>query len=277
VSSRQSGLDELIAAVAGSGSRPPVVAFVGSGGKTSSMFALARALPGRVMVTTTTRILNPERASFREGRGFGSLSIVPNPSSPEGLEGLGASGLRTVLASAISEDGTKLAGLAPESLAAILPLFDAVLVEADGSRGLSIKAPSDREPLIPGCATAVVGLVGLDALGKRLDDRVAHRPELLGPLVGCASGEAIRAEHVLRLALSPNGLFKAAPAGAKRVVLLNKSDAAAPLTAERCAELLRASRAADAVVIAAMGAPDSTADDAADLAADLRACTGFSR
>ena len=35
---------------------PEIVAIVGGGGKTSLMFALANALPGRVVTTTTTRI-----------------------------------------------------------------------------------------------------------------------------------------------------------------------------------------------------------------------------
>ena len=37
--------------------RPPgIVSIVGGGGKSSLMFALARGLPGRVVMTTTTRI-----------------------------------------------------------------------------------------------------------------------------------------------------------------------------------------------------------------------------
>ena len=43
-------------AALGIGGRPELVAFVGGGGKTSLMFALAAALPGRVVMTTTTRI-----------------------------------------------------------------------------------------------------------------------------------------------------------------------------------------------------------------------------
>ncbi len=45
-----------IRAALGIESRPQLVAFVGGGGKTSLMFALAAELPGRTLVTTTTRI-----------------------------------------------------------------------------------------------------------------------------------------------------------------------------------------------------------------------------
>ena len=47
--------EELVAAL-GLSDAPGVVAIVGGGGKSSLMFALARALPGRVVMTTTTRI-----------------------------------------------------------------------------------------------------------------------------------------------------------------------------------------------------------------------------
>jgi probable selenium-dependent hydroxylase accessory protein YqeC len=240
----------------------PVIAFVGAGGKTSSMFALARAFAStrepsssRVLVTTTTRILNPDGASWREGKLFGSLFVHPDPSSPEARARLRSAGGRVVLASAKDESGTKLAGVEPETISVLVPLFDAILVEADGARGLSIKAPSEREPVVPQCATAVVGLVGLDAIGMPLDERIAHRPELLGPLVGCAPGEAISPEHVLRLACAPEGLFKGSPPGAMRILLLNKADAASPEAAELCAFLVRESGAVDAVVIGALGAP----------------------
>ena len=230
------------------------------------MFALARAfarepsgsrepLGSRVLVTTTTRILDPGRASWREGRRFGALLIHPCPESPEALESLRSSGPRVVLASAKDESGTKLAGIAPEAIAALVPLFGAILVEADGARGLSIKAPSEREPVLPSCATAVVGLVGLDAVGKPLDDRVAHRPELLGRLVGCAPGEAISPERILLLAASPEGLFKGTPPGATRILLLNKADAVPRELAQRCASLIRESGLVDSVVIGALGAP----------------------
>jgi probable selenium-dependent hydroxylase accessory protein YqeC len=43
-------------AALGLGCGPELVAFVGGGGKTSLLFALAVALPGRVVITTTTRI-----------------------------------------------------------------------------------------------------------------------------------------------------------------------------------------------------------------------------
>lgn len=266
------GLEALLAQVMARTSRDPVVAFVGAGGKTSSMFALARAFalrgpsgdasgalsPPRVLVATTTRILNPDRATPREGQSFGALVLEVDPSTPEALRRLEAAGTRVVLGSSLSADGLKLMGVGAETLCAAASIFDMTVVEADGARGLSIKAPSGTEPVVPFCATSVVGLIGLDALGKPLDSRIAHRPEMLGPLVGCALREPIRPEHLLHLALAPGGLFKGAPRGSQRIILLNKADAA-PESAEACASLLRSSGAADAVVVGALGAPSDWA------------------
>jgi probable selenium-dependent hydroxylase accessory protein YqeC len=225
------------------------------------MFALATRAAragARVLVTTTTRILDPSRLGEREGAGFGKLLVEPDPTSAEARKRIAGAGDRVLLASAL--DGDKLVGTAPEAADALAKYFDLSLVEADGSRGLSIKAPALSEPVIPGRATAVLGLIGLDALGAPMDGRTVHRPELFGALVGCAPGEAIRIEHFVALAASPSGLFKDAPRRAARIIVLNKAELRAAEIAEDCARALMASGAADAVVIGAFGAEARTSE-----------------
>jgi probable selenium-dependent hydroxylase accessory protein YqeC len=232
-----------------------VVAFVGAGGKTSALFALARSFASsgtRILVTTTTRILHPDAASAREGKGFGRVLMLPDPSSPASVELLRSGGPRVVLGSGSDED-RKLFGIDPESVPALALLFDVVLVEADVARGLSIKAPSDSEPVIPSHCSAVVGLIGLDALGAAMEGRIVYKPELFGPLVSCAPGEAISLEHLVRLVSSPRGIFKGTPSGACRIVLLNKADTVSSVLANECASALIAAKATDAVVVGAFG------------------------
>jgi probable selenium-dependent hydroxylase accessory protein YqeC len=236
------------------------VAFVGAGGKTTTMFALARRRAVRgtsVLVSTTTRILDPEAASEREGKAFGHVLRLADPASPESLERIRAAGSLIVLGSPGDApdgpgDSPKLLGVYPDCLEALARIFDLVLVEADGSRGLPIKAPAAHEPVVPSSATVVIGVIGLDALGAPLDGRVAHRPELLGPLVGCAAGEPIEVEHIVGLAASSQGLFKGSPAGAARIVLLNKADLVSAAKAEACASALRAACVADAVLVGSL-------------------------
>jgi probable selenium-dependent hydroxylase accessory protein YqeC len=229
-----------------------VVALVGGGGKTSAMFALGRLFARRglrVLATTTTRILDPETASEREGRLFGKVLILGYPASNEGREILRNAGSPLVLGA--RRDGEKLCGVDSVSIDAMADLFDVVLVEADGSRGLPIKAPASHEPVVPASSCVVIGVVGLDALGRTMDERVAHRPELFGPLVGCAPGERITAAHVARLAASPMGLFKGAPAKARRIVLLNKADLVAPALSAACRDAVLATERANDVILGA--------------------------
>jgi probable selenium-dependent hydroxylase accessory protein YqeC len=219
------------------------------------LFALARLAADsgeRVLATTTAHIRDPEAADEAAGKGFAPLVLEPSPISSVGLERLARSGSRSVLAS--GREGTKLVGISPEDADELARLFDLVLVEADGSRSLPIKAPAAHEPVVPSGTTAVIGLVGLDALGAPMDGRRVHRPELFGPLVGCAEGESISIAHIVALAASPKGLFKNAPASAARIVALNKADLCGEAEAAECARALRASGAADAVLIAAFGA-----------------------
>lgn len=254
------GLAELRSLVPATSDAPGaiVVAFVGAGGKTSAMFALARSLASsglRILVTTTTRILDPDSASEREGKGFGTVLILPDASAPASIERLRSVGPCVVLGSG-RDEARKLSGIDPKAISALKSLFDVVLVEADGARGLSIKAPAHYEPVMPPYCSAIVGLIGLDALGTALDGRISYKPELFGPLVSCAPGEEISPGHLLRLVASPQGLFKGAPSGALRIVVLNKADIVSQDLADDCASALTAATAADAIVVGAFG--DST-------------------
>ena len=206
-----------------------VIALVGAGGKTSVLFALAEELAGLgfgALLTTTTQIFDPRG----EGRSFDRLELVPAMALPlppgTGAEpGIvpGRPGQRVVLAAEAMATG-KLRGIHPSRVAGLARDWPFVLVEADGSRGLPLKAPGDHEPVLPAQAGLVLGLIGLSCLGRPMDATTVHRPERFGPVAGCAAGEPIRPEHLLALTRSRDGLFKGAPAGARRVLLLNQAD-----------------------------------------------------
>jgi probable selenium-dependent hydroxylase accessory protein YqeC len=213
-----------------------VVAFVGAGGKTSAMFALARELESsRTILTTTTMIRDPR---LEASRLFDRVLIDESLAGPDEGKDSASSDIAAplrgarplVIASGLDESAGKLRGIDPGRVRSLRASCDLVLVEADGSRALPVKAPAAWEPVLPDCADFVVGVIGLDCLGAPLGPGTAHRPELLGPLVGCAAGAPIRAEHLVRLARSSEGLFKSAPTGARCAILLNKADAA-PLAA----------------------------------------------
>jgi len=211
---------------------PGVVALVGAGGKTSAMFGLGEELAGdgaRVLLTTTTHIYDPR---LEGGREFDRLVLDPVLASPGGAPGPDLlacavpGGPRRVVLAAGGEPGTgKLQGIHPAWADRLAEAFDIVLAEADGSKRRPVKAPADHEPVVPARAALVLGFVGLACLGRPMDDATVHRPERFGPAAGCAPGQPIRLEHLAALVRSPLGLFKGAPEGARRALVLNQADA----------------------------------------------------
>jgi len=214
-----------------------VIAFVGAGGKTSALFHLAAelAMEGRpVLLTSTTHLMDPRG---EPGRPPLTLVLRPELEAPPGdcALPLAVPGLTLLMARPATEPG-KLKGLHPAWIPALTGAFAIVLVEADGSRRLPLKAPADYEPVLPPAPDLVVGVVGLSSLGRPLDGRTVHRPERFSELTGCALGEPLTWDHVVALAHHPQGLFKDAPG--PRAMILNQADQATHLpTASQLAEL----------------------------------------
>lgn len=215
-----------------------IVSLVGAGGKTTLLFRLAQelALEGqRVLVTTTTHMCRPNPGQV--------AAVLLSPDPEEILEEARAlGGMPGALYAASHEEGEegKLVGLSPERVERIWDggAFGWILVEADGAARRPLKAPASHEPVIPKRSRWVVGLVGLDALGRPLGDTWVFRWKEYGRLCGLEAGEAVTAKSVARLALHPQGLFKGAPREALRVLWLNKADL--PGRAEEAKRVARA-------------------------------------
>ena len=107
-------------------------------------------------------------------------------------------------------------------------LADYEIVEADGARGKSIKAPRSFEPVIPEETTVAVAVVGLDVLGKTLDSETVFQPDLFSSVTGLSHGQVISITALFNLAAHTRGLFKGIPRKARRVIFLNKVDALVP-------------------------------------------------
>ncbi len=210
-----------------------VISLVGAGGKSSLMEALARdyeAEGARVVVTTTTRIRPPTERPFVVVEDAETLARALS-------EAVTGRGLSPVVGRGLTADG-KVEGIPPEWVPALrdLPGVAAVLVEADGSAGLPLKAPADWEPVVPSCSSLVVSVAGLDAQGAILDARYVFRPDLLARLLGVEPGTPVAPQDVLRAAVS--GYEPEAPQHAGFIVFLNKADTHEPARAlvEACAQ-----------------------------------------
>jgi len=199
------------------------VALVGAGGKTTLLFALAEELQktGKLVLTSTTTKLWHREAL----RAPCLLFTEKAPSWQSKLDEVFGRGAYAFLAQALLESG-KVQGIAPSFADDIYGegSMDYLLLEADGAAGHPVKAPSDREPVIPASVTMVVAMLGLEGLGKGMDPEVVFRMDVVQKLTGLAPGERLTAEALSALFLDPRGLFKGAPIWARKTVFLNKLD-----------------------------------------------------
>lgn len=199
-----------------------IVALVGAGGKTTAMFSCAaelRRAGGAAVITTTTRIFVPDASSE-----LGPVVERDRDRAMARTRAELAGGRIPVVGTAITNDA-KLTGVPPSWVADLagLPGVHCVLVESDGSARLPITAPREDEPVIPPSATVVVVVVGVDALGGRIE-HVAHRPELLGELAELPRTATLDARAIARVMLDPRGNTQGAPGHARVVALINKAD-----------------------------------------------------
>ncbi|WP_322155290.1 selenium cofactor biosynthesis protein YqeC [Paratractidigestivibacter sp.] len=163
-----------------------VTAVVGSGGKTTLLRELSRELIGdgsAVVLATSTRILP-----------FDDVATVSGTDEEAVAASLAKHGVACVGEPA--EKG-KLAAPAM-GFGRLAALADYVLVEADGSKRLPLKAHAAWEPVVPQEAKRAILVVGASGFGGRVASAV-HRPELFCELAGCAQADAATPELIARI------------------------------------------------------------------------------
>lgn len=190
--------------------RHRVVTLVGGGGKSSTMYALARQARDagkQVIVTTSTHIL-PHPNIF--------LTDDPEPEhlkrclDEHGVITLGTLGRADKLC------GTGEIGVCKG-------LADVVLIEGDGARVKPLKVPAAHEPVIPPETDAVVAVAGLDALGRTIGE-ICHRPEQVAAFLGKDLEDIVTEEDMAAILASPAGSRKGVGAEMAFRCLLNKAD-----------------------------------------------------
>ncbi|MYA97294.1 MAG: putative selenium-dependent hydroxylase accessory protein YqeC [Nitrospinae bacterium] len=208
------------------------VAAVGGGGKTSLLTAIARefhAQSGKpAILTTTTKIFAPlpeEEIHLALGD---AATLSKNLRSYMDACGVSWFARRREGKSPVpgreSERRMKLSGFMPSEIARFTLGNALTLIEADGARRLPIKASGPGEPVLPENIDAVLGVVGLDALGAPLSEAHVFRPDALGRICGLEAGEEITAESVGKLSTHPDGLFHKVDDGARKWIVINKAD-----------------------------------------------------
>jgi probable selenium-dependent hydroxylase accessory protein YqeC len=217
-----------------------LVSLVGAGGKTSLMFRLARELAEdgeSVLTTTTTKIFKPSPDQATQVIFAESVSRLLEQAHALLKEH------RHICAAAarLPEEG-KLRGFLPGIVNDIRNsrLFRWIIVEADGAAGRPLKVPADHEPVIPSGTTHLVGLVGLNGVGRPLNDQWVFRRQQFMKLTGLEPGADVSDSALTDVLVEKNGIFKNAPVKALRIAFCNQADVPENLAAgRRIAQIMR--------------------------------------
>ena len=200
-----------------------MISLVGAGGKTTLMFRLAKELllnGKKVVTTTTTKIMEPVPAETA------FLFVDPDEEELKQFVGrhLEQYGHLTIARERIGSG--KLKGISPNLVDDLWRSnrMDYLIVEADGAAGLPVKAPREREPVIPSCTTLVVSLLGVDGVGVELNEENVFQAERVSKLTEMEMGAKMTDEAMAILVTHPEGLFKGAPSSSRVVAFLNKVD-----------------------------------------------------
>jgi len=200
-----------------------VISLVGAGGKTTLMFRLARELflaGKKVVTTTTTKILEPSS----EETPFLFVHRDEEKLRQLALDHIAQFGHITLARDRL--DSRKLDGISSDSVSLLSKsdAIDVVIIEADGAAGRSVKAPREWEPVIPSVTTLVIGLLGVDGVGKELNEENHFQAERISRLTGIPMGEKMTSEGMAILMVHPEGIFKGAPDLSRKVAFINKVD-----------------------------------------------------
>jgi len=212
-----------------------IVSFVGAGGKTTALFALANKLceqGKKVLVCTTTRMMHPvyenRKIHCYELNALGlkeSAYLSQKNLFEKAMPLITMSKEKSGIFCAYSFiEENKIQAISEKVINLLKPYFDAILVESDGSRRLPLKVPKAHEPVIPFCADLVLGLIGLDSLHNSIDEDTIYNAEGFKQLCNTIQAKSITLDHYKKIIESELGLFKNAPLQAKKIVLFNKAD-----------------------------------------------------
>lgn len=171
-----------------------VISLVGAGGKSTLMDAFARhyARKGqKVIITTTTHILRPQ--------------AYPVAETLEGLKAMVSQG--KIVAAGTDAPGHKLKMAENMGIADYQKAADTVLAEADGAKHFPCKVPLDFEPVIPQESDIVIGVVGIDAMGKPLQE-ACFRKERAMELLQAGAGHLLTEQDLAKILSSSQGIRK---------------------------------------------------------------------
>jgi len=204
-----------------------LVSLIGAGGKTTTLFRLAKELRdqgGKILVTTTTKIFKPTKPHVE--RLFLVQDIDAFLTQSAAIEAPAAIG-----AGCGVDDEGKLIGLPSPWLDRLQSSgqFDWIVVEADGAGSRLFKVPSEMEPVVPHSCHVTIWIMAIKILGQPLHSNLIHRAERVTALLGVSPDTQLTKAHVVRLVRHPQGCLRGVPAHSRRIALINQADSPAEI------------------------------------------------
>ena len=184
-----------------------ITAIIGSGGKTTLMYYLARTLSikHKVIISTTTKIYEPD---YNNPKAFGyfpnsdfmtlfenSITLT-SPTKEDIKKQLYTSNL--ICIGEKSENGKlKVPNL---NFCKITDIADFVILECDGSKGFPLKAHKNYEPVIPKGTNKTIQVLGIKGIGKRIND-ACHRADIYAKICGKTTDDIVTPEDAAKVVL----------------------------------------------------------------------------
>lgn len=198
--------------------RGDVVAFIGAGGKTSTMVSL-----GYELAEMGWRVLATATVALDESQ----LELFPRALTPDaGSDAISA---------ALNEDRfvflydkIRDGGVYGPDVDWVTRLMDTIdsdviLIEADTANGALIKAPYPDEPLIPTETSLVVLLASLSALGKPLDSEHVYNLNAIINRYGFPEGNHIKSPWIAQIIRDETLGLHGVPQTTRTIAFLNQA------------------------------------------------------
>ena len=200
-----------------------VISFAGAGGKTSTIFALARELKHttdyKILITTTTKMFLEKEAVTVEDEWFIKEQM-----------------LKKRLVTAGKDLGRKMGCFSADFLQKIISLSDIALIEADGAQRRPFKMPRPYEPVYLPNTTKIVYLAGMTALDKVIGN--LSRSDILADFLHKQPDEKLTEEDMLKVLQNEKGAKKDIQEKEFYVILNQADDDKILQSAEKIAAVL---------------------------------------
>ncbi len=210
-----------------------IISFVGGGGKTSLIYELGHELSRlgkKVIITTTTHMFMPKDNVVITGKKDDIIKLLYSENMitvgmlcDENATKFEHNQFEHKKTVGEIQKGQlkKIGGLSKEMAVSLIELTDFVLVEADGSKRLPLKIPAEHEPVILEGSNLVVGVCGIDAIGKSIKEK-CHRSNLVSRFLDTDEEHIINPHDIAKILSSVYGQRKNVECHYK--VIINKAD-----------------------------------------------------